>query len=69
MKHWIAAIVAYFLVDLTWGRAYLSIAIGFIATAAVYLVALPDELPTWPGLLALVLSGLIGIVWENASAC
>ncbi len=47
---------------------YVSVIGGFCSVAVIYLFALPNELPLWPAVLVVLLSGVVGLVWERQSS-
>lgn len=57
-----------FLNDWSYGRMYVSVIGGFCSVAVIYLFALPSELPLWPAVLVVLLSGVVGLVWESHSS-
>lgn len=63
----LVSVLAWFPADLTLGRAWLAILIGFGAAAAVYLLALPTELPLWPGACIIGGAAALGLLWEQRS--
>lgn len=44
---------------------YVSVIGGFCIVALLYLLALPRELPLWPAVLIMLISGAVGILWES----
>ena len=57
-----------FLNDWSYARMYVSVIGGFCSVALIYLFALPSELPLWPAVLVVFLSGVVGLWWERQSS-
>ena len=57
-----------FLNDWSYGRVYVSVICGFFIVALIYLLALPSELALWPAVLLILLSGVVGLLWERHSS-
>jgi hypothetical protein len=49
-------------------RVSLSLLVGACLIALGYLLALPQILPMWPGVLALLVVAVIGVAWELQAA-
>ncbi|MGV8893681.1 MAG: hypothetical protein ACOH2K_12220 [Burkholderiaceae bacterium] len=47
------------------GKLWICIFCGCSVVGLVYLLALPTELPIWPAVLVVGISGLIGLSWER----
>lgn len=60
----LGAVLVYF-IDWSYGRMYVSVIGGFCIVALLYLLALPRELPLWPAVLIMLISGAVGILWES----
>ena len=61
-------IIATFFVllnDWSYGRVYVSVIGGFCIVALIYLLVLPSELALWPAVLFILLSGVVGLLWER----
>jgi hypothetical protein len=61
----VAALIASQFADLAFWRIWVSLLIGLIIVTGVYIALLPTVFPVWPGLIALVIAGFFGLVWER----
>jgi len=49
-------------------RLWVCVAIGCAAVVAAYVLALPDALPLWPGICAVLAAGVVGLFWNHSAA-
>ena len=49
-------------------RLWVCVAIGCAVVIAAYMLALPDELPLWPGVCAVLAAGVVGLFWNDSAA-
>jgi hypothetical protein len=63
LRHLFVAVVA-FAGDFSYWRIWRCIVAAAGTVVAVYLMALPTELPAWPALLAAGVGAMVGIMWE-----
>lgn len=63
----LAAVLVCFM-DWSYGRIYVSMIGGFCIVALLYLLALPSEPQLWPEVLVVLLSGVVGLLWERHSS-
>ena len=54
-----------YLDDWSYVRMFVSVICGCCMAALVYFFALPVELPLWPAVFIVFLSGLVGYLWEK----
>jgi membrane protein DedA with SNARE-associated domain len=66
LKHLLVALVAAF-GDLSFLRFFAALASSFVLVAVGYWLALPRELPLWPGVIVVLAGAAFGLAWERAS--
>lgn len=64
-KQLLGVIFASWLLDFNYSRVLVCALGGFFLVAAIYWLALPRELPLWPGALAIMAFGALGVFWES----
>ena len=66
MKHLFVALLGL-LGDLSFLRLWITLLCTLALTALCYWLALPRELPLWPGVVAIALGAAVGLIWERTS--
>lgn len=51
--------------DMSFVRSFICVIGGFCVVGLVYWVASPHEWPLWPAVVAILLSGALGLLWED----
>ena len=68
MLRLLAVILIGWFGDLSYARVYIATLAGLCVVAIVYMLALPRELPLWPGVLTLLFFSVLGLFWESKAA-
>ena len=68
LRHLVVVVLALFGDPTYLLRVWLSLMVGGGLVAFGYWFALPETLPIWPALVAIIVAALIGIAWERHAA-